>query len=199
MMSEQKLSQSIIGVDVNDIKLVPYDPRWPEVFKRDEEMLLRRFWTKNNGLKVHHVGSTAIPTITEAKPVMDILMEMNYTSDFFRVSRYLVDEGFYVQGDTPKMGTRIDYYMTGASQRVFCDDSHQKIRNYLHYDRSCGQWYKRLLLFKKFMLENPQEAQKYVELKKELVQKFPNDYLKIAHGKCEFVENILDKAWERYE
>ena len=49
------------------MRLVPYDPRWPEVFRGVRDLL--------RGIlpdaRIEHVGSTAIPGI-EAKPVVDV-------------------------------------------------------------------------------------------------------------------------------
>ena len=52
----------------------PYDPDWPESFRREKEHLLTCLPA---GLirRVEHFGSTAVPGLA-AKPVVDVLVEV---------------------------------------------------------------------------------------------------------------------------
>ena len=52
------------------ITLTPYDPVWPELFA--EQAALIHEALQENGLAVHHVGSTAVPGLA-AKPKIDII------------------------------------------------------------------------------------------------------------------------------
>ena len=53
------------------IKVVDYDPRWPDWYAADAEELSRALGTRLR--EVQHFGSTAVPG-TAAKPIIDILV-----------------------------------------------------------------------------------------------------------------------------
>jgi GrpB-like predicted nucleotidyltransferase (UPF0157 family) len=54
------------------VRIVPYDPVWPERFEQERSALAAAIgdWAIGG---IHHVGSTAVPGL-EAKPVIDILV-----------------------------------------------------------------------------------------------------------------------------
>src|SRR5438552_363812 len=53
------------------VEIVPYDIRWPELFKRES---LRIQQTLGDHIReIYHIGSTAIPNMP-AKPVIDIML-----------------------------------------------------------------------------------------------------------------------------
>ena len=60
------------------IEVVPYDPRWPEVFRGLERDI--RTALGDTALAIEHVGSTAVPGLA-AKPVIDIDLTVPYSTD----------------------------------------------------------------------------------------------------------------------
>lgn len=72
-MAEDYLKQVTVGeVEAHGgtIRLCPYDPRWPEQFRREAEKI--RAALGDRALAVEHVGSTSVPGLC-AKPILDIL------------------------------------------------------------------------------------------------------------------------------
>ena len=61
------------------IRLVPYDPSWPDRFEEERVALVDAIggWIVGG---VHHVGSTAVPGL-EAKPIVDILAGVRSLED----------------------------------------------------------------------------------------------------------------------
>jgi GrpB-like predicted nucleotidyltransferase (UPF0157 family)/GNAT superfamily N-acetyltransferase len=53
------------------IQVVPYDPRWPELFRAEADQIQSALGS--NCLAVHHVGSTSVPQLC-AKPKIDIIV-----------------------------------------------------------------------------------------------------------------------------
>jgi GrpB-like predicted nucleotidyltransferase (UPF0157 family) len=53
------------------IPIVDYDPRWPELFKREAERI--RTALGDRALRIEHTGSTAVPGLA-AKPIIDVLL-----------------------------------------------------------------------------------------------------------------------------
>lgn len=73
-MAEDYLKQVTVG-EVEPlsgaIRLCPYDPRWPDQFRREAEKI--RAALGDRALAVEHVGSTSVPGLC-AKPILDILL-----------------------------------------------------------------------------------------------------------------------------
>jgi GrpB-like predicted nucleotidyltransferase (UPF0157 family)/GNAT superfamily N-acetyltransferase len=55
------------------IIIVPHDPKWKEIFNSEQEKIEKALG--ENCIKVHHIGSTAIPGLC-AKPKIDIIAEV---------------------------------------------------------------------------------------------------------------------------
>src|SRR3990167_944479 len=56
-----------------DFMLSEYDPAWVEIFKTKEKLL--RGILGDEVIRIHHIGSTAIPGML-AKPQVDLLVEV---------------------------------------------------------------------------------------------------------------------------
>ena len=85
-MAEDYLKQVTVGeVEAHGgpIRLCPYDPRWPEQFRREAEKI--RAALGDRALAVEHVGSTSVPGLC-AKPILDILL---LTADADREADYV--------------------------------------------------------------------------------------------------------------
>src|SRR5262245_9596865 len=68
----------VLGLERGTVRLVPADPRWPEVFAAEADRLAAA--VRGAGLKLpafEHVGSTAVPGLL-AKPIIDFMA--GYTS-----------------------------------------------------------------------------------------------------------------------
>ena len=72
-MAEEYLKQVTVGeVEAHGGTIRrPYDPRWPEQFRREAEKI--RAALGDRALAVEHVGSTSVPGLC-AKPILDILL-----------------------------------------------------------------------------------------------------------------------------
>src|SRR5215813_5548634 len=57
-----------------NVAIVPYDPRWPELFRREAEHL-RSCLPAGLIRRIEHFGSTAVPGLS-AKPIIDLLVEV---------------------------------------------------------------------------------------------------------------------------
>ena len=55
------------------VEVVPHDPKWQELFKIESKQVIDAMG--ENVVAIHHIGSTAIPTIY-AKPIIDLLVEV---------------------------------------------------------------------------------------------------------------------------
>jgi GrpB-like predicted nucleotidyltransferase (UPF0157 family) len=70
----QNLEQRVVRAVQEDVKVVPYDPRWPAMFEEEKERL--RAWLSSELIgRIEHFGSTAVPGMA-AKPIVDMLVEV---------------------------------------------------------------------------------------------------------------------------
>jgi GrpB-like predicted nucleotidyltransferase (UPF0157 family) len=62
----------------SQIQIMNYDPRWPEVFRREVDRI--RTLLGCRALQIEHAGSTSVPGLA-AKPIIDILLVVADSSD----------------------------------------------------------------------------------------------------------------------
>src|SRR5688572_32945739 len=70
----ETLEQRIRRVVTEDIVIVPYDPRWPALFRQEKDSLLSCL-PKDLIRRIEHFGSTAVPGLA-SKPIVDMLVEV---------------------------------------------------------------------------------------------------------------------------
>ena len=70
----ETLEEKVARVVKETVAVVPYDPRWPEVFEQ-ERLHLRSCLPPDLVKRIEHFGSTAVPGLS-AKPIVDILVEV---------------------------------------------------------------------------------------------------------------------------
>lgn len=71
----ETLEEKIARVVEEDVAVVPYDPRWPDMFEQ-ERLHLMSCLPKDLVGRIEHSGSTAVPGLS-AKPIIDILVEVS--------------------------------------------------------------------------------------------------------------------------
>ena len=124
-------------------------------------------------VRINHIGSSAIPNI-KAKPVIDILLELDGTCHVDEVIEVLKTIGFgteiCIKKDNP-----FEYLL---AKGMTVDGFEKKV--YLLHVRYAGDWNE--LYFRDYLLEHPDEALAYSNLKEQIL----ND---IHHGKIERLPN----------
>lgn len=56
----------MLGLKRGTVKLVPYNPKWVELFEKERQLLVKTFGKKI--IAIEHIGSTSIPGIA-ANPI----------------------------------------------------------------------------------------------------------------------------------
>ncbi|MDJ0702492.1 MAG: GrpB family protein [Leptolyngbyaceae cyanobacterium MO_188.B28] len=166
------------------IVIVDYDSRWPHWFEQ-ESVYLRAILTRDLVLRIEHIGSTAIPGMA-AKPIIDMLVEI---SSFDRAKAIAIPklqaEGYdYIwRSDRP------------PGHMMFIKRSGPKgpRTHHLHMAPSGHKLWDRLY-FRDYLRADPEEAQRYALLKRDLANRFPIDREAYTNGKSAYVELITAKA-----
>lgn len=175
--------------------LHPYDPSWPEEFRRLETAYQRALGPVL--LRVEHVGSTAIPGIA-AKPILDIDLVLATDADFPAVKAGLERLGYRHNGDQGIPGRE-------AFKRLDAEAPHGEGGGHwmAHHLYVCVEGCRELLrhtAFRDYLEAHPEAAAEYESLKKRLEARSGGERqryvdLKENEGECRaFVERILEKA-----
>jgi GrpB-like predicted nucleotidyltransferase (UPF0157 family) len=159
------------------------DSNWTKLFEA-EKCEIEKTIEKNNIIRIEHIGSTAIPDI-KAKPTIDILLEINETTENSRVIEGLGRLNYqYIprpENPAPHMMFVKGYTLEGFKGQAF----HVHVRYH-------GDWDE--LYFRDYLLQNPHIAKEYEELKIILSEQFKNDRDAYTDKKTDFIHMINQKA-----
>ena len=78
------------------IVLVDYDPMWVDTYKKEVNLIASALG--DLALRIHHIGSTAIPG-TCAKPIIDILVEATKIENIDSRNTAMIDIGYEPKGE----------------------------------------------------------------------------------------------------
>ncbi len=174
--------QRIQRVLREEVAITPYDSRWPESFAQEKAFLLSCL---PNELirRIEHFGSTAVPGLA-AKPIVDILVEVtDLQATRARIAPVLESLGYDYFWRPTHGDDGPPFYawfikrdvQTGArTHHIHMVESHFAE----HWDR---------LLFRDYLIEHPQVAREYAQLKTQLVSALPHDRVAYTQGKTDFV------------
>lgn len=163
---------------VKDIKVVPYNPAWPNMFEA-EAALIRQALGKNV-LAIPHIGSTAVPGL-DAKPVIDIICVIQ---DREKALIPLEASGYQYKGEY-NIPLRLYFNKKEANLHVY-EEGHPEIELNL--------------LFRDYLREHPEVREAYAQVKHRLLEN-PSSFQKRASpfagytlGKNAFICNVLKQA-----
>ena len=166
------------------IDIVSYDPGWPKSFDEEKRFLKNKF--PKIIKHIEHFGSTAVPGLS-AKPVIDILIEVTSFKDVKKsIVPYLESLGYDYfwrpEIDKPPM---YPWFIKRNKQGERTHHLHMVRKNSKLWDR---------ILFRDYLREFPNEAEKYGRLKTAISKKYPTDREAYTKAKTEFVVFATEKA-----
>jgi GrpB-like predicted nucleotidyltransferase (UPF0157 family) len=192
-LSKQTPSERVQKAVREEVAIVPYDPRWPELFQREAEHL-RTCIPRGLIRRIEHFGSTAVPGLA-AKPVVDLLVEVtSLRAARGQIAPILQARGydyfwrptfgdstppwyaFFIKRDG--RGTRTHHVHMVTRRRAFRE----------HWDR---------ILFRDYLIAHPELAQEYARLKERLATDHPNDRVAYTDGKSQFIAEVMKRATVR--
>ena len=161
------------------ISLSPHNPLWPRWAEEEICLLARLLAPVSPGM--HHIGSTAIPTI-QAKPIVDILVEVANGVEWSSVVSLMEAAGYICMARSPlRISFNKGYTPAGYAEKVF----------HIHFHRT-GDTPE--ILFRDYLLSHPEAARHYEQLKLSLLPKYKNDRDAYTAAKAPFVDRILALA-----
>jgi len=161
-------------------EILPWTEDWVKQFYKEEIILKDTF--KDELLGIHHIGSTSIPTIDFAKPIVDILVIVNDIEKVDLYNEKMASIGYDPRGENGISGRR--YFPKGKERRT----------HHVHVYQEGNENIRIHLYFKEYLINNPEDARSYGNLKIKLAKQFPNDIHKYQEGKEFFVNELVKKA-----
>jgi GrpB-like predicted nucleotidyltransferase (UPF0157 family) len=136
-------------------------------------------------VRIHHIGSTAIPGI-HAKPIIDILLEVDDIAPFDDRSSSIEQLGYEAMGEFGIPG-----------RRYFRKDDPSGVRtHHLHAFQRSSAEVVRHLAFRDYMIAHPKDARAYSALKRKLARQHPENMAAYMEGKDPFIKEHQAKAVE---
>ena len=162
------------------IRVVVYDPRWPELFAEEAALLDEAIgpWIVGG---IHHVGSTAVPGL-DAKPIIDILAGV----------RSLEESGACFEPLA-----RLDYVYAPYlhdEMHWFCKPHPSRRTHHLHLVPTGSKRYRDELAFRDCLRADPKVANEYAALKRGLADRFEDDREAYTDAKGDFIGAVLAQA-----
>jgi GrpB-like predicted nucleotidyltransferase (UPF0157 family) len=180
---KKSLEQRIEEAIREEISIIPYDPEWPILFKKEAEFLRHKL-PASLITRIEHFGSTAIPGLA-AKPIIDMLVEVDSLEETQKqIVPLLESEGY-------------DYFWRSDSQPPYAwfikRNAEGKRTHHIHMVEADSKLWERLY-FRDYLKKFPAEAERYGQLKQSLSEKYPNDRVGYTEGKTEYVLSVTERA-----
>lgn len=169
------------------ILLTEYNTEYPRWYKLERDRLSELL---DDGTieRISHIGSTAIPGIL-SKPIIDILMEISKQSNVNQITDRLTQMGWILMNsvDTPTLRQSYNkgYTKYGFAEKVY----HLHIRYFDDWNE---------LYFRDYLMEHPEIAKEYADLKKQLKDRFEHNRDAYTDAKEEFVLHYSELAKKQY-
>ena len=168
------------------IYLTEHQLCWQEWYSEEEYLLKNTFSSTE---RISHIGSTAISSIW-AKPIIDILVEIPEGRNLLDYKALIINSGYICMSQSEnRLSFNKGYTENGFAEPVF----HLHLRYVGDNDE---------LYFRDYLIEYPEVAKEYEELKLRLWKKYEHNRDAYTNAKTEFVKGYTENAkilyWNRY-
>jgi GrpB-like predicted nucleotidyltransferase (UPF0157 family) len=173
----------MIGLLRGTVLLEQYSTQWEENAKETIQILKNIFG--NKAKDIQHVGSTAVSGL-KAKPIIDIVIGVEYFNDVYELISLLKKNGFiYRDGFIEDKGIE--------SHLLFCcgDFDNDTRTHHIHVVIYNSNEWNNYIMFRNTLKENMDIRKQYEDLKIELPKEFGSDREKYTEMKADFIHNIL--------
>jgi len=163
---------------MDNVGFYPYSEKFPKLFEKERAKIKKSL----PDVQVVHIGSTAVPGVG-GKGIIDILIALSNWEKKKEAVRSLQKLGF----------THIHPEKDG---RIFL--SRKATTGYgnthIHLVEKGNKEYKKLIAFRDYLRKNPDQAEKYSNLKDNAVERAKGNRSKYAKLKERFIQQISRKT-----
>ncbi len=165
-----------------EVVVSDYDPAWPELFVIEADSLRSAFGAAL--VTLEHIGSTSVPGLP-AKPIIDIQAVVRTLAEAQSAAPALASLG-WEQGVFDLDPARRLYFKKNTAESV---RTHQ-----LHVYEPNHPAAADHVLFRDYLRLHPNEAARYLDLKRRLAETHRHDRIAYSAAKDEYVAAVLAKA-----
>jgi GrpB-like predicted nucleotidyltransferase (UPF0157 family) len=183
-LTEEQIRAATVGElrpHAAPIELVEYDPRWPELFRREERRI--RAALGDRVLRLEHTGSTSVPGLA-AKPIIDMLLVVANSADEPAYVPALEAARYVLRIREPEWNEH--RLLKGPDTKV----------NLHALSDGCPE-IERILLFRDWLRTNEADRELYARTKRELAQREWKYVQNYADAKTAVIEEIIARAGRR--
>ncbi len=159
------------------VEVVEYNPLWPELFTREQELIARALAPWLVG-PPEHIGSTAVPGLA-AKPVIDIMAPVHSLADSKAAIAAAGQIGFVYFPYKPD------------SMHWFCKPSPDHRTHHLHLVPAGSRLWRERLAFRDALRADAALRAEYQSLKLRLAAEFRYDRETYTDAKTPFVSRVV--------
>lgn len=159
-----------------------YDPEWPKQFEAEAKNL--KYIFRDDAIAIEHVGSTAVPGM-EGKPTIDILLLVNDLAGVERYGEAIARAGY------EKL---CDYVMPRSillrrmRDNMLLSNVHILEKDHPHAHE--------MIALRDYLRSHPAEVASYSALKRELFQKYSEDYGAYRRLKDAYMADLKSRSTE---
>ena len=187
----ETLEEKVARVLREEVAVVPYDPRWTEMYERERRHLLSCL-PADLVKRIEHFGSTAVPGLC-AKPVVDMIVEVTSLEQTRQRIAPLLEAQGYDYFWRPSWGDDTPPFYAWFIKR----DKYGKRTHHIHMVESWFEHWGRLM-FRDYLIEHPDIALEYGNLKMRLAGAHQNDRVAYTQAKGEFIRQVTERAKRYY-
>src|SRR5256714_5684284 len=168
----------MLGLPSGQIQLSPYESECQTLFLEERDRL-----QANIGgyvLDIQHIGSTSIPGMP-AKPILDIGIAVANFEEAVRGVPPMEQLGYTYKGEN---GIPRRHYFVKGDPRT----------HHVHMVEIESEGWRNHLLFRDYLIRNPDTAREYARVKQELAKQFATEREAYQAGKDHFIKGALHTA-----
>ena len=190
----ETLQEKINRVTKEKVAIESYNPIWPSIFKDEKEHLLLDI---PEGLinRVEHFGSTAVPGLS-AKPIIDMLIEVPSLKKIKEIVVPILEAQGYDYFWRPTWGDDTPPFYAWFIKRNGSGIRTHHLHMIEDSDAFSEHWDR--LFFKDYLIEHPETAKEYKDIKLSLSNKYQNNRIAYTQNKTEFIQRITQMAKKIY-
>lgn len=159
------------------VEVVAYDPRWPRLYAAERARIVAG--CPGAFAAFEHIGSTAVPGL-RAKPVIDMMAAVPDLSETDLVEAL--------------NGLEYAVFETDMKNRLFLRRYTPNGRFHLHIVEQRTWDERKERHMRDYLLEHPDAAQAYGELKDGLARLHAEDLLAYTEAKTAFIQDVTDRV-----
>jgi len=175
----QSVKYAIMNMEARKVELVSYTPMWKDFFIKECQNLEKIL--RKNIVEIHHIGSTAIPSIM-AKPTLDILCVVHTMDGIELFKSEFEKSGLVWKGENGVFGRLYFERLAKEGSRHLC---------HVHIFEKGNSLIDDHLDFRDYLNAEGEVAKEYEKLKVELKSKYSDNPALYTAAKSEFIETIL--------